>query len=417
MTKDQRKESRLIRYAEKFFKTDITYIASGGFWLSSGQIYAAIIAFLLSIAFANFIPKESYGVYKYILSAGGIISAFSLTGLATAVLQSTARGLDGVLTHAFKTSLKWSVLPILASSSASIYYFLQQNNTLGLAFIIIAICNPLIQASFLYKSFLNGKKRFKKTTQLLIIQNTITALLILGAILYTTHPLLIALAYFGGNALLGILLYIYTYKTQRVSLETDPEAIAYGKHISVINILNTVATHIDKILLFQLIGGTALAVYAFAIAIPEQIRALFKTIPQLAIPKFAAQDIHSIKKNIFPKIWKIFLITTPIVIVYILTAPYIFNIFFPAYSESILYSQIFSIILLVEGGIAGAIFKAQKALREQYTLNIVTNIIKIVLLLVLVVPYGIWGVVGARILGRYTSFGVSLILLTRLKSE
>lgn len=404
----------IVSHIERFFQTDISYIMSGGFWLSGNQIYAAIVAFALSIAFAHVIPKESYGVYKYILSAGGIISALSLTGLGTAVLQSTSRGYDGVLKQAFKTSLAWSIVPIGASVCGSMYYLIHHNVTLGLAFIVIAICNPLIQSAFLYKSFLNGKKRFQTTSHFGVIQNTLSSLTIFFAILFTPSPLSLAIAYFGSNAVIGLILYAYTQRTYVLNTHEDAGAMSYGKHMSLINILDTIATHIDKILLFQILGGTALAVYTFAIAIPEQLRAFFKIIPQLAIPKFATQHIHSIQQTIFPKIGKIMLLTIPLIVAYILTAPYIFQLFFPAYRESVIYSQVFCLILITEGGLSGAVLKAQRAIKEQYILNVSTNICKIILLCVLSITYGIWGIIIARIIGRYISFIIGIYILKRL---
>lgn len=415
MNKATNKDSRdIVAYIERFFQTDISYIANGGFWLSFGQAYAAIIAFTLSIAFAHFIPKETYGVYKYILSTGGIISALSLTGLGTAVLQATSRGLEGVLNRAFKTSITWSIVPVLVSLIGSGYYFFSNNTTLAISLLIVALCNPFIQSSFLYKFFLNGKQKFKTTSLYLISQNTISSGILLAIILLAPSPIYLTLAYFGSNAILGLYFYFST-QTHHVENDlTDPDSITYGKHISLINVLDTIATHIDKIILFQIMGGTALAVYAFAIAIPEQLRAFFKIIPQLAIPKFSIQQKAIIQQTIFPKIGKIILVTIPIVLLYIITAPYIFKIFFPSYTESVIYSQVFSLMLLVEGGISGAIFKAHKAIKEQYILNLSINILKITLLVVFGFMYGIWGIVAARLLSRYIGFIVGLILLKKL---
>ena len=73
---------RLLRKSERYFKTDMVYVARGGFWVTAGNIVSALAAFGLAVAYANLLPKESYGTYKYILSLAGIIGAFSLTGLA-----------------------------------------------------------------------------------------------------------------------------------------------------------------------------------------------------------------------------------------------------------------------------------------------------------------------------------------------
>ena len=63
----------LLRWSEKYTKTDMVYLAHGGFWLSFGQIISSLSSFLLAIAFANLLPKETYGNYKYILSIASIL--------------------------------------------------------------------------------------------------------------------------------------------------------------------------------------------------------------------------------------------------------------------------------------------------------------------------------------------------------
>jgi len=59
---------KILRYSERYTQTDMVYFASGGFWLLLGQFISTISAFLLLIAFANFLPKEVFGTYQYILA-------------------------------------------------------------------------------------------------------------------------------------------------------------------------------------------------------------------------------------------------------------------------------------------------------------------------------------------------------------
>ena len=58
----------LLHWSQKYTGTDMVYLATGGFWLISGQIFYSATAFLLSIAFANLWSKETYGIYTYIIS-------------------------------------------------------------------------------------------------------------------------------------------------------------------------------------------------------------------------------------------------------------------------------------------------------------------------------------------------------------
>ena len=82
MEKIKIKAYNLLRWSEKWTKTDMIYLARGGFWLTLGQVISSLSAFLLAIAFANLLPKETYGEYKYILSIASILAIPTLTGMA-----------------------------------------------------------------------------------------------------------------------------------------------------------------------------------------------------------------------------------------------------------------------------------------------------------------------------------------------
>ena len=83
---------RGLLWSEKYIKTDMVYLARSGFWLLFGQGTTLLSVLALSIVFANFLPKETYGTYKYILSLTGIFSIFTLPGMTTALIRATARG-------------------------------------------------------------------------------------------------------------------------------------------------------------------------------------------------------------------------------------------------------------------------------------------------------------------------------------
>jgi O-antigen/teichoic acid export membrane protein len=132
-----------------------------------------------------------------------------------------------------------------------------------------------------------------------------------------------------------------TIKKLKPNSKTELGTISYGKHLSLMGVIGLVAGQIDKILIFHFLGAAELAIYSIAIAPPEQIKALLKNIKNLALPKFSEKSISEIKKTIYQKMAKLFLILIFIVGIYWFIAPYIFKMFFPQYLESLFYSQIF----------------------------------------------------------------------------
>ena len=91
----------------------MVYLAKGGFWLALGKGFAMLSGLILTIGFANLIPKEVYRNSTFVLSLAGIIGAFTLTGMDTAVAQAVARGYEGVLKTGFWIKLKWSIFMAL----------------------------------------------------------------------------------------------------------------------------------------------------------------------------------------------------------------------------------------------------------------------------------------------------------------
>ena len=75
------------------------YLAQGGFWIALGHIVNGLLAFSLIVAFANLLSKETYGIYRYILSIAGVLNIFVLSGMGTAISRSVASGNEG----AFRT--------------------------------------------------------------------------------------------------------------------------------------------------------------------------------------------------------------------------------------------------------------------------------------------------------------------------
>jgi len=145
---------RFLRWSERYTKTDMVYLTHGGFWLLFGHILTAGAGFFISVGFAYFLPKSAYGDYRYVISVFAILSAFSLTGLNTAIIQAVARGFEGSLRQGFRLSLRWSALVVAGALAGSAYYFLHANAFLGTSFLIIAATAPFLNSWGLFASFI-----------------------------------------------------------------------------------------------------------------------------------------------------------------------------------------------------------------------------------------------------------------------
>lgn len=402
LNKIKNKSFELLKRSEKFFQTDMIYLAKGGFWLTLGQIISSLSSFLLAIAFANLLPKETYGTYKYVLSLVGMLSVFTLSGMGTSLTRSVAKGFEGSLIPILKEQIKWGSMGSFVSLGIATYYYLNGNLTLTICFVIATIFLPLMDSLGIYESILNGRKNFKLSTKYSIIIKIIATILMILVLIISKNIYLILFTYFISYTTCRFIFLKLTIKKEKPNSKIEADTISYGKHLSLMGILGLIANQIDKVLVFHFLGAGELAIYSIAIAIPEQIKGFLKSINTLALPKFAEKPISEIKKNIYQKISKFLGIIILIIIIYWLSTPLIFKILLPKYLDSIFYSQIFSLGLLniPIAFIMLPIFQSQGLKRELYKMNISISILQIILVFSLTYLYGLIGLIIARLITR-----------------
>lgn len=400
MEKIKIKAYNLLRWSEKWTKTDMIYLARGGFWLTLGQVISSLSAFLLAIAFANLLPKETYGEYKYILSIASILAIPTLTGMGTAVTQAVARGYEGVVIPAMKEKIKWGMLSAVASIGLSGYYWMNGNETLTFAFLICAVFLPFMDAFGIYGAFLGGRKMFDVSTKYGVALRIGVVLIMIATIYYSNSVILVIFAYFLANTLLKGIFLLICLKKHRTNDNKDTKTINYGKHLSLIKGLSVLSGNASNIFLFHFLGSQSLALYSFAIAPIEQIRGLLSIPISLIFPKLS-NDRWSVPNYqlFFNKLLPFFIGLTCVIIVYINLAPLLFKIAFPKYENAIALSQAYSISLILTAlnMTLSQILKAKKFIRKLHLINIIDITLSIFLTLPLIYFYGIWGLICALI--------------------
>ncbi|HBM45785.1 MAG: Polysaccharide biosynthesis protein [Parcubacteria group bacterium GW2011_GWF2_38_76] len=404
-----------LKLGGRYLKTDLVYFAKGGFWLGSGFGVSMIGTFIMSLVFANYFPKDSYGSYKYIMSLAGITSAFYLTGLGTIVAQSVSRGFEGTMYAAIKTGFKWSFIPTSISLAISAYYFLNQNYTLGISLLFPALLSPITTNLSLYGAFLTGKKEFKTSTTYGVTSGLFTNAVMIVTILLTGSPVYVVGSYFLSNAIMVTFYYFVTVSKYKPNHDVEKGAIKYGKHLSLMGILGMISSNIDKILVFHYLGATPLAIYAFASAPVDQVASMLKTSNSLLIPKIASRSIEDLKKTLPIKSLKITLLMIIPTVLYILLIPYFYNIFFPQYNEAIIYSQFLALTLLTYSKKPLSIaITAHGGKKINYFLSVINPTILLILKLILLPIWGLAGAVAAEILNGFINLILNFYTLRKI---
>lgn len=410
---------KILKWSETYTKTDMTYLVKGGLSLTSGQFSSSLITLVSAIIISRILPKEIYGNYKYILSLVEIASILTLTGLGTALVRSVAQGQEGTLKEFYKLNLFWSILPAAALTIASIYYYLQGNQLLSFSLLAGGLTLPFIDSAELYKAFLNGKKLFKFMSLAQFLRTLFSTSIVLLVAFLTGDPVYMAIAFFTSHLIIVNFLYYFTLYKFKPNNSIDKDAKNLGKHTTFINLFAIISDQLDNVLVFHYLGATPLAIYNFASAIPQTMQGFIKQLGFLATPKFAENTSNSntekTKKTLLRKTFVLFLATIPIVVFYWLAAPYIFKILFPDYMDSVFYSQIYTLSLLINSSIAIAFLDAHKAIKEKYILSIISNSLKIPLMILGTIYYSIPGLIFTIIIAKIIGYTTSLSLALNLK--
>jgi len=402
-----------LRWSQKYAGTDMVYVAKGGVCWILGEIVVAGISFLTMIAFSHWVSKEVFGVYQYIVSTVAILGIFCLPGMETALVRAVAKRKEGMLWLCAKTKFKWSLIGVSGCLAISGWYFLHQNFILGNSFLIASFLFPIPRISNSLFNFWQGRKRFDLQAKYSIMINILEAVVFIPVLFLTNNLIIIILAYFLSRSTFRALFFKLTLKEVK-SQETDKETLSFGKHLTLMQATGLLAQQIDKVIIWQFLGPIAVATYSFAQIPLQRIQGLIP-ISALALPKLSEKSIKEIKKGIFKKFLKLFLVSIPLTVFFILIAPLIYKILFPQYIDSIPYFRILALTLLfVPFLLFRTSFLAEMKKRELYITSLVTPILKIILFLTLIPFYGIWGIIAAILITQVCGSALTFYLFKKI---
>ena len=401
---------------ERFTRIDLRQHAKSWTWLMSGQAVGTATALLLAIGYSHFLSKETYGTYKYVLSIVGILGVLAMPGMDSAAQRSIARGQDGVFWQTFRKRLLGGGAATLVAAAIGLYYFSQGHTLLAAIFFAVAPFLIFFEPLGHYTSLLMGKQLFKQLTFYSVLLQTSAAAIIFATVVLTDNLLLIVLSYLATFTLIRamiLLRVVHTFPPNNVASEGE---VAYGTHMTVINLLGIGSSNLDAILLWHFLGPVPLAIYSFAQAAADQARKAFKLVTTaIAFPKFASQDKELLKKTLGRKILLAHLATIPLAFLFVLIIPPVYRLVFPAYTESIIYAQVMAALLALSPmRFYSTAIAAHAGTKTLYTLGVTQSVLQTVLYLLMIPLFGIWGVILATTIQQFLSNILAFRLFKKL---
>lgn len=401
----------LLRWSERYTKTDMVYLASSSFWINAGTIFISLCSFLLYVVFGHFLPKETYGTYQYLLSIGAIVSAFTLTGMNLAVTRSAARGDDGVFGSAVRIQLLWNIVPTLVACGIGAWHLLEGQTLLGIGLFLIGIFVPLNSTLNTYSAFLAGKMDFRRVFTYSLWSNVPYYLSVGILAFFHSGALMLLAANLVSQAIGLTIAFRRTIARYRPPTQHREPVGRYGAQLSIANGISTITSQIDSLLTFYLLGPAALALYSFSTAIPDRL-GIFKTIATAAFPKFANRSQEELRASFARKIMIGVLTTFVLASLYALFAPLIFSLFFPLYTEAVPYSQAYVFIVVVAfGSLFTAALTTGRRIKSLYVHTITSSVTQISLQVLGIIFFGLWGLIGGRIIATLFSSILGWVLV------
>ncbi len=401
-----------VLWSQQYARTDMLYVARGGTWVTVGHIGGMALSFLLAVFFANFTSRELYGSYKFVLAAVSVLGALSLSGLSSAAIQAVARGHEGTIGRAMRLQWRWSWILTLAGTAAAAYYAYHSNFTLAFSFAAAALILPLTSTLNIAGGFYAGKKLFREGTAISLASQACTVVAVAAAVLIWRSVTATVLAYFAGSLIGAALTYGYMRYRLHPNHTVDEYAIAFGRHLSFMSVISVAAVQADKLWVFHGAGAAPLALYAFAIAFPEQIRGIMKSFLNIAVPKFSTTPSEDLRGSILDKTLRLTAAAVLAVAAYWVAAPYLYRLFFPAYLDAVMYSRIYALGLILIPGITlfGTGIFVRRQTKRMYMLRLIPDIVALALAATLIPRYGIWGAVAENTITWSMLFILSALL-------
>ncbi|MBI5469880.1 oligosaccharide flippase family protein [Candidatus Kaiserbacteria bacterium] len=412
---------RVLRWSEKYTKTDMVYLAHGTFWLSGSSIITGAVSFALALAFANLLTKDAYGTYKYVLTLFGILCVACLRGMDTAVTQGAARGNDGTVISGLRSKRNWSLLGSLGALAVAAYYFYGGNNIVAIAMIFAAFFIPFMEPYGIFNAVLVGKRDFKLSSLLGIAGQIAAGIPLVITLFFTNNPIIIFIVYAASWTLSRYISLQVTLKKYPPNEKQEPHALSYALHSSAINASNILISSLDAILVYHYLGAAELALYAFAMAPVQHARTILNTPAILATPKFAAQDTATLKHMLYKRSLILFGLGIALTLGYCVLAYPFYMIFFPQYIEVVPLSMLFSvtIALMVGNTLIGSVIDSRATLiprRLLYLWNI-PSIIMAVGAFLLIQSFGLWGAIVSQVLSYASACAIAWVMWYAIRNK
>jgi O-antigen/teichoic acid export membrane protein len=344
--------------------------------------------------------REDYGTYAFTVEIFSALGFLSLPGLVQTIIQETAKGRDGSLRKAQK--LRLSISPfysVVLLGIAFYYYFLGNQQTLAFCFLAISVVFPLKASLDGYRGYLLGKREFSLYARLpILVQAGVGIATALTAWL-SRNPALTLFAFGLTEVILNLTAYLISLRMMPPkNKEFSSSAVRFGIGLSFVNIMASISSRMDTILVGTLLSMPQVAVLDLASMPLEKSKMITGVFGEYFSPGILSKSGTSL----YRRANQVILVYVSIVFIYALclsiALPLLFRLLFPDYLDVVPLAifALFSMVVSAPANIMELTFFSEERLFQTGFMRTIQFAFDVGILYICISLLGVLGAFVAR---------------------
>jgi len=382
-------------------------------WVTIVQGLVILIAFTTSAILARVLGPQGLGDYQLLLAWVAVASIFGLPGMNVVVMKSALKNYDRFYWLALRKSLLFSgVGTILVALVGCVLYFYQgAESKTAIYFLLIAASIPLSGFQN-YDSVLVGKRDFR-ASRLLSLFGAIVSLFFTGGVAWLTRQAeWVFVAYLLSRvAVLALGFFVVQRKLNECTIDhrMELELFAQGWRQTGLAVFLQVASRLDRILLGA-IDPVLLGYYYIGALIPKQVANNAKTLLGVLLARWGARKAEVNFKSMKVHGVKFIILGCVAALSVVILLPTIIPLFFGEnYLPAVPIGQWFALSLIMSFWFSAYMSYEQFQTNGLYVqkLQIIRTVIFLVLMVILIEKWRVYGVVAAHLISSWVIFGLA----------
>lgn len=364
------------------------------------------------------LSQADFGQYQFAAVAAAALAFTALPGLDNAVMQSVARGSEGLYRRATATAFAASFLGGLLVVMGALLLRAHRPDAV-LPLMIAGAFLPVYFGLTQWKSVLLARTRFSIWTAAESVIAVVThGLLILAAAVWKVQDLWVfVVLYFAPASVVNVAASILCWMRMDGPGDADQNRalFRYGLGASAVTMVSLIAEQIERIAIFVMLSPAMLAIYVAGDRLSELIRSVAQDAAAVLAPRFARMTAYEGK--IQRAVWWICAAAGAGIVVFAFTLakPLLLLIFGQDYAPSVPFAQ--ALLVSVAVGNVGQFqfrfIRSQLDGESFRTVTLWTSGLRIVAGVGLVYVFGVWGAVATVFVHRLALSLLSSAIIRR----